>query len=611
MTPNNDDTKRGFTPERRRQILDAIQRGEQIAPAAHQNAPQQGGARTFTITAPDGRKFKVTGDNPEGAVNALQTYLGNAAQPAPAWQSAPLVGDGSIPNWQSAPLVDNTSDWEKARPQLQGRQADPSTIAPAPSAAIADELWQQGPAAVRYLNPQPSASASLSAAFRDAIKPRDAGALHSGFAGALQGATFNFGDEAMARVLSLHPQIDYDEALPFIRKDMERAQEQHPTANLAGTVAGAVAMPGKTAANFINKGMGTGARMVRGALAGGMSGAVAGAGNGETADQRVVGALGGAAEGAAGGWAITGLGQGFNRVLGVFQKRPDAAELMPSVAGLRDAADDLYRKVQASTATVPESSIRGLAARTAAKLRTDGFDRQLHPRVAAVLDRLQGETGPKSLAELEILRRVAGHAASSLQPDERRLAMQVIDQIDDTVEGMGGDAQSLVAARAAWAKMRRMGRIEEAIEKAALQDDFAAGLRNQFKVLIRNPKTMRGFSETEAAAIRAVATGTPAVKALRALGAAFSPKSLSGWGATGAAVYGGAGMASAAIPIVGAGAKKIADMLTQRMAEGVRQTVGQSDSRRAIVEALLRRPNVLARAATVPGLMGSYLGLNR
>ena len=60
--------------------------------------------------------------------------------------------------------------------------------------------------------------------------------------------------------------------------------------------------------NFINKGVGTAARMGRGAIAGGLSGALGGVGDGDTPDKRALGAVTGAGWGALTGGAITGVG---------------------------------------------------------------------------------------------------------------------------------------------------------------------------------------------------------------------------------------------------------------------------------------------------------------
>lgn len=77
--------------------------------------------------------------------------------------------------------------------------------------------------------------------------------------------------------------------------------------------------------------------------------------------------------------------------------------------------------------------------------------RGLHPRVRPVLERLGSEGGDKSLADMEILRRVAASAAKSPEPDEGRLAGIIIDHIDDAVDGLGDDAGNMKAARGVWA----------------------------------------------------------------------------------------------------------------------------------------------------------------
>ena len=214
-----------------------------------------------------------------------------------------------------------------------------------------------------------------------------------------------------------------------------------------------------------------------------------------------------------------------------------------------------------------------LAAGLEKKLRIEGFDAQLHPRVAAVISRLKSESGTKSLAEMEILRRVASNAAQSVQPDERRIGAIVIDAIDKTVERMGSGSRELVEARRMWSQMRRLEVIENAIEKASLQDDFVAGLRTQFKALVRNPKALRGFSDVEKAAIRRVAVGSATENSLRALGKLLSPRGITGAALTGGAAYGGAGVGAIAIPLAGTALKSVSDSATHHAVDVARATV--------------------------------------
>lgn len=44
---------------------------------------------TFQITAPDGKQYRISGENAEGAMSALQQHLGSASSAVPAEQSAP------------------------------------------------------------------------------------------------------------------------------------------------------------------------------------------------------------------------------------------------------------------------------------------------------------------------------------------------------------------------------------------------------------------------------------------------------------------------------------------------------------------------------------------
>lgn len=156
--------------------------------------------------------------------------------------------------------------------------------------------------------------------------------------------------------------------------------------------------------------------------------------------------------------------------------------------------------------------------------------------------------------------------------------------------------------------MRRVEVIENAIERASLTDDFARGLRTQFRALLRNPRRLRGFSEDEIAAIRRVASGTMPEQALRTLGRYLSPTGISGATLTGGAALGGAGLGSLAIPATGEVSKRIAQALTARSAERARQTVAADPQVRALVEALMRRQAIAAPAipATAPafGLLG-------
>ncbi|ESW60265.1 MAG: hypothetical protein Q27BPR15_12955 [Rhodobacter sp. CACIA14H1] len=445
-----------------------------------------------------------------------------------------------------------------------------------------------------------------------------------GTSGAIaDGILFGFGDEYMAglsAVLGVQPDGQgganwfdytkpigerYDTALDALRIEQEAFRQAEPVAAIGGEVLGSLLGPVKGGGAFINAGTGTAARVGRGALVGAAGAGAYGFGEGEggIANRAVSGALA-APVGLVAGGALTGAGQAFNALRNAVSRNPALREAMPTLEGLREAASGLYAKAREMGGELSEGQVSAMTKGISARINEAGFDRQLHPRVAAVVDRLTSETGPKSLQEMEILRRVAGNAAASLQPDERRIASQIIDAIDDAVDDMGGGSAALGAARETWSRLRRMETIDEAITKAGLTDDFAAGLRNQFKILLRNPRRLRGFSEAQKAAIRAVAMGGPVSNGLRHLGKLLSPTGISGAALTGGAAFSGAGLGSLAIPAAGAGMTAIANALTKSRANRALGIAGMDDATRRVIEALVNRPNIAAKAPGVSGLLG-------
>ena len=444
-------------------------------------------------------------------------------------------------------------------------------------------------------------------------------------AAATDGFMFGFGDEYLAglsAVLGVQPDgtgganwFDYNKpmgeryttALDAIRSEQQAFRETNPKTALGAEVVGGILGPGKGGASFVNAGRGAVARIGRGSLTGAGAGAAYGFGEGEGgAGERSVGAILSGSVGALGGGTLVGAGQGFNRALSALSRRPELREAIPTVEGLRETANALYAKAREMGGELPTDAMRRLAEKARATTHESGFDKQLHPRVAAVLDRLQSETGPKSLQEVEILRRVAGNAAESLQPDERRIATQIIDAIDDAVDNMGAGSHALREARDTWARLRRLETVEAAIEKAALQKNFAAGLQTQFKALLRNPKRLRGFSEAQKQAIRRVANGGTTEKVLRGLSGLLSPTGLPGMALAGGTAIAGPGIGPAmGVAATGLGTRAVADALTRGSARRARDLAGMSESQRRVIEALLAKSNPAARAVPATGVLAN------
>lgn len=438
------------------------------------------------------------------------------------------------------------------------------------------------------------------------------------------------GDEAAGRFDELIGRGSAEERTQFYRDQEAQLWEQYPTDALSSEVAGGLLGPGLGAARFIGQGVGTLARMGRGLLAGGGGGAVAGAMEAEGdmlpmepgevggVTDRAMGGLLGAVTGGVGGAVLTGIGQGFTRAAQALRGAPGAEEAVASVDELKEAAQGLYRAADESGITVAEDRLSRLAAEAERTIVGEGYRPRLHPRLAEVLDELREmAAAPAGLGRIELARRVAGMAARSTDADERRLASLIIDRIDGLVDSLGDDSAVLRQAREVWARMRRLGRVEEIIEKASTAQNldgspgaFERSLASQFRTFVANPRNLRGFNEAERRAMAQIARGSGGVRALRGFAKMFAPDSIQGAATALGAGFGGAGMSALALPVAGMGARAIANALVRGQARELPRMVGMTDAQRATVEALLRPSNALAPLAGGPPVQGllSYFG---
>lgn len=247
------------------------------------------------------------------------------------------------------------------------------------------------------------------------------------------------------------------------------------------------------------------------------------------------------------GRIITGMGAGsvaddaVVRGLGYQTRLPQAPRTPPTVERLKDLSQQAYRSLDAEGTRVPSSAITDLYNKVASTVAREGFDPDLHPRVATALARFSRDSGDDlSLTGLETLRKVVKGAASSADASERRLAQMIVNNLDDFVE------QSSVVpyqARNLWARASKGEEIAELISRARVRapNFSASGLENavrtEFRQLALNPRRMRLFNQAEQAAIRKVAQGGPLENALRMLGK-LAPR-----GVVSSALSGGAGYA--------------------------------------------------------------------
>lgn len=491
---------------------------------------------------------------------------------------------------------------------------------------MTEDAWRQAPLVPPSWRDAPLVGATEAEGGVAPVEPPSGpSALGGATAAATDGALLGFGDEYLAglsSILGVQPDGEgganwfdysqpigerYNTALEQIRREQAQFQDERPGLSLGAEITGGFLVPGSAGARVVNGARNTGGRVLRGSGLGLGFGSAYGFGEGDGLEGRLMGGAIGGIAGALTGGTLTGIGQGFNRALSALSNRSEGRAVIPSIEGLREAADGLYARAREMGGNLPLSDMRRFVSGASRELQEQGFDRDLHPRVSTVLRRLNqaSQGGDPSFEELQILRRLIGNAASSTSADERRLAMGLMDRLDDTIETMPAGGV-LDQARDAWAQLRRVETIEGAIERATLVDNFARGLQTQFRALLRNPRRLRGFSQAEIAAIRRVANGTGATNGLRALSTLMAPDRLPGLALTGGAFFGGAGLASATIPAFGYGARGLANVLTRRNATTARNLTASDEATRRVVEALMRQPNYAAPAIAPAMALGDF-----
>jgi hypothetical protein len=201
-------------------------------------------------------------------------------------------------------------------------------------------------------------------------------------------------------------------------------------------------------------------------------------------------------------------------------------DLPPVAKQLRDEANKAYQRAENAGLVVQPAYVQNIASKLSTKAFSEGFDPGLHPQIAAVLRRLEDEgANPKTLRELDQLRRIVRAPAGTFDnPDQQRIARNMVDEFDSLVEnisaanvqaGANKDValSALKQARNVYTKSRKVSIIEDMVDAAQTRgaQQTQAGLdntlRNQFANLATNKKRMAAFSKTEQDEIKRIARG--------------------------------------------------------------------------------------------------------
>ena len=261
------------------------------------------------------------------------------------------------------------------------------------------------------------------------------------------------------------------------------------------------------------------------------------------------------------GKAIGAAGQAVRDRLPTTPSNREFIADAPTPETLRGQAGELYREADASGVKFKADYYDKFVDTALSRMVDEDADKILSPKISRISDVLEGTKGTTpSLSQLAIVRKQFGNAAGSADRAEARLGRIGVDMVDDFVEGgasnVGG---TLKEARSLWARLRKSELVDGAIENAQVaQAGVEAGLRNEFRSLwkARGSKKMRGFTDAELDAIKAVSEGNFGANILRRIGslgggldASRNMLNLMGGVAGGAAVGGPVG--AALVPVAG------------------------------------------------------------
>ena len=278
-------------------------------------------------------------------------------------------------------------------------------------------------------------------------------------------------------------------------------------------------------------------------------------------------------------------------------------EAAPGIDDFKDAAGPLYDKIDSLDVKVKQESLGRLSDNIAKTVKDEGYSPLMAPKVKGALREIDTMTqAPLSVKEIDTMRKVARSAAQSIEPSEARLGSMMVNKIDDFVDDLPPTDLTrpdenvgpiLKEARGLWSKAKKLEIIEEAVAKADLQSSgLENGLRVQFRSILNNKKTMKGFTEAEKQAMKKVVKGGKAENIARALGkfgftqGQASSMLMGSLGVAGGSAVGGT-FGAVAVPLAGQSFKSLAQSLTRNNARLAQEVIAAGPDGKKIAKAYM------------------------
>ncbi|MGM4987425.1 hypothetical protein [Tardiphaga sp. 841_E9_N1_2] len=259
--------------------------------------------------------------------------------------------------------------------------------------------------------------------------------------------------------------------------------------------------------------------------------------------------------------------------------------VVPTTQELKEASKGGYNAARDLGVEIKPESVSVLGEKIGAVLNEKGVDATLAPKTFSILGKLANPPTESvaTVSNLETLRRSLGHAAKDFaNPTEQLAARRAMEHLDDylaalpaedVIRGSAPEASKILSeARGNYAAAKRSEQITEAAEAADLNaaaansgQNIGNATRQRVKSILASDKKSAGYSPEELAQMERVVRGTKTGNLSRIAG-----NLMGGGGGLGAYVAGAGGYAATgnplglAIPVVGAGLKKISNMSTDR-----------------------------------------------
>lgn len=307
----------------------------------------------------------------------------------------------------------------------------------------------------------------------------------------------------------------------------------------------------------------------------------------------------------------------------------------PSAEALKQAADAGYSSAREMGVVYSSDGVKRVADTIAANLEKDGVIAELAPKSFGVLGRLQKPPAGSvaTIEGVEAARRAFGNAGKAFDnPTDQMAAARARTGLDrflenpdptDVVAGPAAAAgKTLAEARGNHAAAARSNTLQGIDEATGLRTDAANSglnldntLRGRVASALLQPKAIAGFNDAERAALEQVVRGSPARNAARNIGNALGGgggilASLYGLGGAGLTASGAsptAGLLVAGAPLLGYGARRVANAMAERSLHKADVMVRQRSPlyEQMLAEAPLTVGSVEKKMAVIRALAGA------